>query len=87
MKGIIEMEKEIFLRVTECIEHACEKSFESISLKSSLIDDLEMDSLQLVMLQVALEEEFDYTFNPLEDNFRDIFKTVGSVCAYFAEKM
>lgn len=81
------MDQNTYDRVVICIQNACEKKFPHIRLESKLQEDLGMESLQLVMLQVGLEEEFSYTFDPLEDNFREIFSTVESVCNYFMERI
>lgn len=44
-----------------------------------LQEDLGMESLQLVELQIELESMFRITFDPMEDDFFEIFQTVGSL--------
>ncbi len=50
-----------------------------ISMETSLIDDLGADSLDLVDLMMALEEEFDFEIP--EEDLEDI-TTVGDVVDY-----
>ena len=65
--------------INKCINRALEKEVQSLCSEMSLIDDLGMESLQLVTLQVELEDEFDIEFDPLEDDFYEIFQTIGTV--------
>ncbi len=46
---------------------------------TKLADDLQMDSFDIVTLQVALEEMFLFEFNPLEDDFVGIFENMDSL--------
>lgn len=56
---------------------------EEISLDTSFIEDLDADSLDIVELMMALEEEFD-----LEISEEDVDKivTVGDAVSYIAER-
>ena len=54
--------------INKCINRALEKEVQSLCSEMSLIDDLGMESLQLVTLQVELE-----------DDFYEIFQTIGTV--------
>ena len=47
-----------------------------------LREDLELDSLAMVNLQVAIEDEFDMRFDPIENNLTEVFETVGSLMAF-----
>ncbi|MBE7034945.1 MAG: acyl carrier protein [Ruminococcaceae bacterium] len=51
----------------------------SISMETSFVDDLGADSLDLVELIMALEEEFDME---IEDGEVENIKTVGDVVEY-----
>lgn len=75
------MNNDIYKKVIACAEEACETEFKEISLASRLRDDLQMDSLQLVMFQVNLENEFAFYFDPMEE-LATIFNTIESVCEY-----
>lgn len=44
-----------------------------------IADDLQMDSFDIVTLQVVLEDNFGFEFNPLEDDFEEIFQTMGNL--------
>lgn len=81
------MNEEIFNRIKQCILQNCEDSSLKISSESSLREDLKMDSLHLVMLQIALEEEFCFTFDPLEDDFHEILNTVSSLEKFILGKI
>lgn len=46
---------------------------------TKLADDLQMDSFDIITLQVALEDMFEFKFNPLEDDFVEIFENIGNL--------
>ena len=51
-----------------------------------LADDLQLDSFDLITLQVQLEENFDFEFDPLEDNFVEIFECIGKLKDFIKKK-
>lgn len=53
-----------------------------ISESSRLKEDLQMDSLLLIMLQVELEDTFQFRFDYYEDDFEEIFQSVRTICDY-----
>ena len=57
---------------------------EEIKITSSFIDDLGADSLDIVELVMAMEEEFDIEI-PDEDAER--IQTIGDATAYLKEKL
>ena len=79
------MEQSIYDKVIECIKKVMEDKEQNILPESRLQDDLLMESIHILMLQVALEETFYFQFDPMEDNFRQIFATVNSVCDYVSK--
>ncbi len=76
------MKTELEKRMLECLSRVCSTSLESLEPEINLRDGLELDSLAIVMLQVEIEEEFRFTFDPIEDDFERIFETFGSLCDY-----
>jgi acyl carrier protein len=56
---------------------------EDISRASSFVDDLKADSLDIVELVMALEDEFDIK---IPDEDYDKIKTVGDVITYIEGK-
>lgn len=56
---------------------------EDVSQASSFVDDLKADSLDIVELVMALEDEFDIK---IPDEDYDKIKTVGDVIKYIEEK-
>ena len=44
-----------------------------------------MDSLKMIMFQIRLEDEFVFSFNPMEE-MADIFFSVESVCKYIENR-
>lgn len=75
------MNKEIYEKVITCIEDACEMKFADIKASSRLREDLQMDSLKMIIFQIRLEDEFLFSFDPMEE-MTDIFFSVESVCKY-----
>ena len=72
------MNEEIYEKVIACIEDACEMEFTDITASSRLREDLQMDSLKMIMFQIRLEDEFAFSFDPMEE-MADIFFSVESV--------
>ncbi len=68
-----------FEKVKEIIVEQLGVDEASISKETSFVDDLGADSLDVVELVMALEEEFDMEFS--EDD-ADTIKTVGDVVEY-----
>ena len=79
------MSKEIYKKVVRCIEDACEREVADIMPSSRLREDLQMDSLQMILFQVRLEEEFLFSFDPMEEMAK-IFYSVESVCRYLENR-
>ena len=50
-----------------------------------LREDLELDSLDLVNLQLAIEEGLSMRFNPIEMDLTHVFETVGSLASFLEE--
>ena len=59
-----------------------EIDIESVTLESSLKNDLGLDSLSTMMIAMLIEEEFGFTFDG-EINF----ETVGELCYYIERKI
>lgn len=81
------MKEETFDRIKKCIVYAVEHDVGCLSSETSLTDDLHMESIHIVSLQVELEDEFGIEFDPLEDDFFEIFQTIGSVCETIEKKL
>src|SRR5215468_9015333 len=71
-------------RVSELIVEQLGVSMEEIRPEASFIDDLGADSLDIVELVMAMEEEFDIEI-PDEDAER--IQTIGDATAYLKEKL
>ena len=56
---------------------------DAITMQTSFVDDLEADSLDLIELVMALEEEFGLS---IEDQDVGAIKTVGDVVNYITER-
>ena len=70
-------------RIVEIVKEQLNVSDVAITADTSFEKDLEVDSLDLVELVMALEEEYDVEI-PSEDLER--LTTVGEVIAYLKEK-
>ncbi|MGN1311180.1 MAG: acyl carrier protein [Clostridia bacterium] len=73
---------EIFDKVKEIIIEQLGVSEDAVSNESSFIDDLGADSLDIVELIMALEEEFDME---IPDADAEKIVTVGDVVEYIKE--
>lgn len=70
----------MFERVREIIaDQLGVDDIQSITLKTSLIDDLEADSLDAVEVIMALEDEFGIE---IPDEEAENFKTIGDICKF-----
>ena len=74
--------EEIFEKVKKVIIEQLGVSDSAITLEASFIDDLGADSLDIVELIMALEEEFDIE---IPDSDAEKVATVGDVVDYIKE--
>ncbi len=72
----------VFDKIREIIAEQLGLDADSITMETSFIDDLGADSLDIVSLIMALEEEFGIEFAE-EDT--DKIKTVGDAVNYISE--
>lgn len=72
----------IFDKVKEIIVEQLGVDADDVNMESSFIDDLGADSLDIVELIMALEEEFDLE---IPDEEAEKFPTVGDVVEYIKE--
>lgn len=70
-------------RVAKIIEEQLGVDQEKIKPEASFIDDLGADSLDIVELVMAMEEEFDIE---IPDEDAEKLKTVGDVTSYLTTK-
>lgn len=76
--------EDIFEKVKEIIVEQLGVSEASITTEASFIDDLGADSLDIVELIMALEEEFDLE---IPDNDAEKIVTVGDVVEYIKDNI
>ncbi|MCF0149359.1 MULTISPECIES: acyl carrier protein [Clostridium] len=69
----------MFEKVREIIAEKLSINEDEITMDSSFLDDLNADSLDLVELMMALEDELD---TEIPDEEAEGFKTVGDVVKY-----
>ena len=74
---------DIFEKVKEVIVENLACSEEDIKMDSNLIDDLGADSLDIVELSMALEEDFEII---VEDEDFEKLQTVGAIIEYIRNK-
>lgn len=55
-----------------------------ITNESNLKFDLGLDSMAMVNLQVSIEDEFEFRFDPIETDLVEVFTTVGSLYSHLA---
>lgn len=78
------MNQEIFERVQKVIVEQLDKRPEEITLETNLAEDLQADSLDLVELAMALEQEFDVTISEEE---AEQVRTVADAVRLLTEKL
>ena len=76
--------EEVFEKVKEIIVEQLGVAEASVTMESSFIDDLGADSLDIVELVMALEEEFDME---IPDTDAEKVVTVGDVVEYVKENV
>ena len=74
----------MFEKVREIISEKLNVDPDEIKLESSIVDDLGADSLDIVELVMALEEEFDIE---IPDADAEKVVTVGDVVEYIKENV
>lgn len=72
-----------FEKVQKILAEQLELDADEITLDSSLVEDLGIDSLDFVDIVMSLEDEFDTEFP--EEDMTDI-KTVGDIVKYIEDK-
>lgn len=78
------MSNDHFERFRQCAVEVLSVEAEQVTLEASFADDLDADSLDLVELVMALEEEFDVTVE--EEELEDI-ETIGAAFAMIQAKL
>ncbi len=58
-----------------------------ITVDTELFNELEFDSLMLVVLQIDIEDAFHIRFDPTEKNFQELFSTVRSLSDYIRKQI
>ena len=76
--------EEVFEKVKKIIVEQLGVAEASVNMESSFIDDLGADSLDIVELVMALEEEFDIE---IPDSDAEKVVTVGDVVDYIKENV
>ena len=74
---------DVFEKVQEITAEQLDIDASLITMEASFINDLEADSLTLVQLMMALEEEFDVE---IPDEEADEISTVGDAVNYINSK-
>lgn len=74
---------DLFEKVKEIIIDQLGADEEQVTLNSSFVDDLGADSLDIVELVMALEEEFDMQ---IPDEEAEKIRTVGDAVKYIQER-
>ena len=73
-----------FEKVQKILAEQLELDADEITMDSSLVEDLGIDSLDFVDIVMSLEDEFDTEFP--EEDMTDI-KTVGDIVKYIEDKL
>lgn len=65
----------------QCADSDVLRRTQPITAETAIQKELEFDSIMLVVLQIEIEDLFHIRFDPAEEDFRQIFSTVGTLCA------
>lgn len=79
---VISMKNKYYLM----LEQATGKDRSRLGDEISFKKDLGMSSLDIAMLYPQIEDEFSIEFSPLDDDFGEIFDSVGSLWRYIEVK-
>lgn len=77
--------EEIFKTMQDLIAEQFAIDADEISMESSFVDDLGADSVDLVELVMAMEEEFD--IGEIDEENLAALKTVGDCVRYLSSKL
>ena len=78
------MSEENFERFTNCAVEVLSVEAAQVTMEASFADDLDADSLDLVELVMALEEEFDVT---VEEEELEGITTIGAAFELITSKL
>ncbi len=78
------MSEENFKRFTNCAVEVLSVDATQVTMEASFADDLDADSLDLVELVMALEEEFDVT---VEEEELEGITTIGAAFKLITNKL
>ena len=74
----------IFEKVKNLVGEQLDAEVEEMSMETSLMKDLDADSLDAVEIIMELEDEFDIE---IEDEDAEGFKTIGDIVSYIEGKI
>lgn len=74
----------LFDKVKNVIAEHLDVEADEITMETSLMDDLEADSLDAVEIMMGLEDEFDIT---VPDEEAEGFKNIGEIVKYIESKI
>jgi acyl carrier protein len=80
----VQTQQEIFTKVQEIIIHQLDTTPDAITERASFVDDLGADSLAVVEMVLAIEEQFDVS---IPDEDAESLRTVGDAVSYIARHL
>ena len=84
------MTDELFDKVADSVMAVCRKNDripdKTFTADMHLRDDIGLDSIDLVILQINIEDRFHVRFDPLKDDFSEIFYSIGTLCEFLDKK-
>lgn len=74
----------MFEKVRDIVAEQLDVEVDEISLETSMMNDLDADSLDAVEIMMALEDEFGIT---IPDEDAETFKNIGDIIKYLEKEL
>lgn len=85
------MKDELFETLKEIIgdifRKSSRKAAKEITEDMALREGIGMDSIDLVVLQIEIEDRWNIRFDPMRDDFQNIFYSMQSLCEFLERKI
>lgn len=81
------MRRKIEKKIQELIFHTIHEEEKLVVDRNESLIALGYDSISMIHLQVEIEDEFRFMFDPIEDDFEQIFSSVANLYDYVVHRV